>query len=79
MKPGLVLFMLSMLLLCPAISAIGSNELEQLADAAFRTADGKFVLVMSNTSNFPKTVSVRYHGGVFETTLPEESVGTYVW
>jgi glucosylceramidase len=63
----------------PGSVRVGSNELEQLADAAFRTADGKIVLVMSNTSNFPKTVSVRYHGRVFETTLPEESVGTYVW
>jgi O-glycosyl hydrolase len=37
------------------------------------------MVVMSNTSNFPKTVSVRYHGRVFATTLPAESVGTYVW
>jgi glucosylceramidase len=53
--------------------------MEQLADVAFRTADGKIVLVMSNTSNFPKTVSVRYHGRVFATIMPAESVGTYVW
>jgi hypothetical protein len=35
------------------------DDLEQLADVAFHTADGKIVLVMSNTSNFPKTVNVR--------------------
>ena len=45
----------------------------------FVTPDGKIVLVLSNTRNFPKTVNVRYHGKVFTTTLPEESVGTYVW
>jgi O-glycosyl hydrolase len=58
---------------------IGSNELEQLGAVAFRTLEGKIVLVLSNTANFPTTVSVRYHGKVFTTTLPEESVGTYVW
>ena len=63
----------------PGSVRIGSNELEQLGDVAFRTADGKIVLVLSNTANFPTTVSVRYHGKVFTTTVPEESVGTYVW
>jgi glucosylceramidase len=37
------------------------------------------VLVASNTANFPKTFNVKYHGPWFTTTLPEESVGTYVW
>jgi glucosylceramidase len=63
----------------PGSVRIGSNELEQLGDVAFRTPDGKIVLVLSNTANFATTVSVRYHGKVFTTTLPEESVGTYVW
>ncbi len=63
----------------PGSVRIGSNELEQLGDVAFRTTDGKIVLVVSNTANFATTVNVRYHGKVFATTLPEESVGTYVW
>ena len=63
----------------PGSVRIGSNELEQLGSVAFRTTDGKIVLVLSNTANFPTTVSVRYHGEVFTTTLPEESAGTYVW
>jgi glucosylceramidase len=63
----------------PGSVRIGSNELEQLGAVAFRTLEGKIVLVLSNTANFPTTVSVRYHGKVFTTTLPEESVGTYVW
>jgi glucosylceramidase len=63
----------------PGSVRIGSNELEQLGDVAFRTTDGKIVLVLSNTANFPTTVSVRYYGKVFTTTLHEESVGTYVW
>jgi glucosylceramidase len=58
---------------------VGSTEQEQLASVAFLTVDGKIVLVLSNTANFPKTFNVKYHGRWFTTTLPEESVGTYVW
>jgi glucosylceramidase len=63
----------------PGSVRIGSNNLEQLANVAFRTPDGKIVLVLSNTGNFPSTVSVRYHGSILATTVPAESVGTYVW
>jgi glucosylceramidase len=63
----------------PGSVHVGSNDLEQLSNVAFLTPDGKMVLVVSNTGNFPKTFGVRYHGRSFTTTLPEESVGTYVW
>ena len=58
---------------------VGSSEQEQLASVAFLTQDGKIVLVASNTANFPKAFNVKYHGKWFTTTLPPESVGTYVW
>lgn len=63
----------------PGSVRIGSTEMEQLASVAFRTPDQKIVLVASNTANFPRTFNVRYHGRWFSTTLPAESVGTYVW
>jgi glucosylceramidase len=63
----------------PGSVRVGSTELEQLTSVAFLTADGKIVLVASNTANFPKTFNVKYHGRWFTATLPEESVGTYVW
>jgi glucosylceramidase len=63
----------------PGSVRIASNELEQLADVAFRTPGGTIVLVLANTGNFPKTVSVRYHGKAFTTTLPAESAASYVW
>jgi glucosylceramidase len=63
----------------PGSVRIGSSELEQLATAAFLTPEGKIVLVASNTGNFAKTFSIRYHGKEVTTTLPSESVGTYVW
>lgn len=63
----------------PGSVRIASSELEQLATVAFSTPDGKTVLVVSNTGNFAKTFDVKYHGESFTTTVPEESVATYVW
>jgi glucosylceramidase len=58
---------------------IGSSQLEQLATVAFLTPEGKVVLVVSNTGNFAKTFQIAYHGETLSTTMPSESVGTYVW
>jgi glucosylceramidase len=63
----------------PGSVRVDSSELEQLATAAFLTPDGKIVLAVSNTANFQKTFTVKYHGKSFTTTLPPESAGTYVW
>jgi glucosylceramidase len=63
----------------PGSVRIGSTELEQLSTAAFLTLEGKVVLVVSNTGNFAKTFHIGFHGRSLITTLPQESVGTYVW
>jgi glucosylceramidase len=63
----------------PGSLRIGSNELEQLGNAAFLTPGGGVVVVISNTGNFPATFGIRCHGMIVTATLPSESVGTYVW
>jgi glucosylceramidase len=63
----------------PGSVRVASSEMEQLASVAFLTPEGKVVLVVSNTGNFPKSFAVNYHGKVFQTAIPSESVGTYVW
>lgn len=63
----------------PGSIRVGSSQMEQLPTAAFVTPQGKVVLVVANTGNFPKTFQVQYHGQAFATTLHSESVGTYVW
>ena len=63
----------------PGSVRVASSEMEQLASVAFLTPEGKVVLVVSNTGNFPKPFAVKYHGKFFQTVLPAESVGTYVW
>ncbi len=63
----------------PGSVRIGSSELEQLSTAAFLTPEGKIVLVVANTGNFPRNFVVGYHGKFLQTTMPSESAGTYVW
>ena len=63
----------------PGSVRVASSEMEQLASVAFLTPEGKVVLVVSNTGNFPKSFSVKYKGKIFQTVMPAESVGTYVW
>ncbi len=63
----------------PGSVRVASSEMEQLASVAFLTPDHKIVFVVSNTANFPKSFAVKYQQKVFQTELPAESVGTYVW
>ena len=63
----------------PGSIRIGSTTLEQLDNVAFLTPEGRIVLVVANTGNFRKHFDIRYHGRTLEVTLPEESVGTWVW
>ncbi|MGB7283148.1 MAG: glycoside hydrolase family 30 beta sandwich domain-containing protein [Candidatus Acidiferrum sp.] len=63
----------------PGSVRLGSNDLEQLANVAFRTPDGKVVLVASNTGNYSKTFNIEYQGKIVTTTLTPGAVGSYVW
>ena len=63
----------------PGSVRVASSEMEQLANVAFLTPQRNLVLVISNTGNFEKSFAVKYRDKFFQTTLPPESVGTYVW
>jgi glucosylceramidase len=63
----------------PGSVRVASSEMEQLASVAFLTPESKVVLVISNTGNFPKPFAVKYHGKFFQTVMPPESVGSYIW
>lgn len=63
----------------PGSVRVASSEMEQLASVSFLTPGHKMVLVISNTANFAKSFAVKYQDKFFQTTLPSESVGTYVW
>jgi glucosylceramidase len=63
----------------PGSVRIDSNTLDTLPNVAFRTPDGKKVLVVSNISATPQTFNVRTATKTFTSTLPAGNVGTYLW
>jgi glucosylceramidase len=63
----------------PGSVRVASSEMEQLASIAFLTSQHTMVLVVSNTGNFAMPFAVKYHDNFFQSTLPPESVRTYVW
>lgn len=63
----------------PGSIRIGSNSLEQLDNVAFLAPDGRVVLIISNTGNLAKHFVIREGKLSAEASLPEESVGTFVW
>ena len=58
---------------------IGSNDLDQLPNVAFKTVTGQKVLIVSNISAVAQTFTVRDHANTFTTSLNAGSVATYVW
>jgi glucosylceramidase len=63
----------------PGSVRIDSNALDTLPNVAFRTPDGKKVLVVSNVTDTPQAFDVRTGAKTFTSTLPAGNVGTYVW
>jgi glucosylceramidase len=63
----------------PGSVRIDSNTLDTLPNVAFKTPDGKLVLIVSNTTDSTQKFDVRSGTKVFTTSLNAGSVGTYVW
>ncbi len=63
----------------PGSVRIGTNEVDRLANVAFRTPDGGRVLIVANSGDGAQTFSVRDDDRVFSTSLDAGAVGTYVW
>jgi glucosylceramidase len=58
---------------------VGNGDKSTLPSVAFKTPDGKEVLIVSNPGDAPQNFAVRYKGKAFTTSLGAGSVGTYVW
>jgi len=63
----------------PGSVRVASNEVEELTNVAFKTPDGKRVLIVANTGTQTKTFNIKYKGKAAVATLEAGSVGTYVW
>jgi glucosylceramidase len=58
---------------------IGSNDLDNLPNVAFKTPEGNDVLIVANTSDSSQTFNVSYHKKAFTSVLTAGAVATYIW
>ena len=63
----------------PGSLRIASNETESLSNVAFKTPDGKHVLIVVNTGKESADFNISYNGQQVATTLDKGAAGTYVW
>ncbi|KQN30851.1 glucosylceramidase [Pedobacter sp. Leaf41] len=58
---------------------IASNITNNLQNVAFKTPDGKKVLIVCNNNNNETTFNIRFDGKIITSTLDKGAVGTYKW
>jgi len=63
----------------PGSRRIASNEPEGLSNVAFKTPDGKIVLIVVNRTAAKQDFAIRYHNKYATVSLAAGSVATYVW
>ncbi|MGC4021774.1 MAG: glycoside hydrolase family 30 beta sandwich domain-containing protein [Cyclobacteriaceae bacterium] len=63
----------------PGSVRISSNIIDDLYNVAYKTPDGKKVLIVINTSDVSKTFSINYKSMNASASLQAGAAGTYVW
>ena len=63
----------------PGSVRVQSSTTDTLPNVAFRTPDGKDVLIVANNSQESQTFQIRYHNKSVTSTLSDGAVATYVW
>ncbi|PTX21417.1 glucosylceramidase [Pontibacter mucosus] len=63
----------------PGSVRVQSDELKELPNVAYKTPDGKTVLIVLNDSEYRQRFNIRHEGKVVATKLNAGAVGTYVW
>lgn len=63
----------------PGSVRIGSNYDNGLANVAFKSPDGKKILIAMNTNKTEQTFNIKFNGKIVTSTLPAGAAGTYVW
>jgi glucosylceramidase len=58
---------------------IGSNIVGSLQNVAFKTPDGKKVLIVENDGASSQSFNIQFNGKWVTTTLDGGAVGTYIW
>lgn len=63
----------------PGSVRIASNPLRMLPNVAFKTPDGRRVVIVLNNSQGRQTFNLRHQGKLAPSALDSNAVGTYVW
>lgn len=63
----------------PGSVRIDSNTSEALPNVAFKTPDGKIVLIVQNNSGAKKVFNIGFNGTNATASLEKGAVGTYIW
>jgi len=63
----------------PGSVRIASNTLAALPNVAFKTPDGRYVLIVLNDSRGRQTFNLSHEGKLITTSLNSNAVGTFVW
>lgn len=63
----------------PGSVRIGSNMPGGLPNVAFKTPDGKKVLIVLNTTPATKNFNIRFRGKTVQASLDAGAVATYIW
>jgi glucosylceramidase len=63
----------------PGSVRIGSNNMTNLQNVAFKTPDRKKVLIVLNDSNSRQTFDINFSGRIVSSALSSGAAGTYIW
>jgi glucosylceramidase len=63
----------------PGSVRIASDLSANLPNVAFKTTDGKKVLIVQNNSGIKKNFNIRFNGKSVVTSLDKGAVGTFIW
>ncbi|HTA31464.1 MAG TPA: glycoside hydrolase family 30 beta sandwich domain-containing protein, partial [Candidatus Cybelea sp.] len=63
----------------PGSVRITSNLLPSLPNVAFKTPDGRMILLVLNHGATPRQFNIRYKGQQVDSALTGGAVGTYIW
>jgi glucosylceramidase len=63
----------------PGSMRVYTGQPDNLPNVAFRTADGKKVLIVLNDSSNGKSFNLKFNGKSVSVTLDKGAVGTFVW
>jgi len=63
----------------PGSVRVASNEPAGLANVAFKTPDGKYVLIVANTGKTAAAFNISLKGKTFAAALDKGEVATYIW